>query len=571
MNYVTAPLIAVLFLLAISAIGRAQIHGGIIGNNDTSISPYDVILVFLCLGYIANSLEASGLIRYLVFRVIQWTGKLGHRLFLSLYVCFFLLSIFIGNDPIMLLFLYYMVRVSGNIKHPRAWIHTQFAIVNIATGILVSSNPTNLVLAGTFNIKFVTYTAHMVVPVVVTAVLLFPFLLFFVFNDESLVPKRITFHELPEEDRVKKPVDLKIPFASGMDGEEDEDSPGKNMQLLRSVFNPFLDRASAVFGGVIMASTVILLLVLNAVFLEKGGNNDYWTALPAAFVLFCWDLAWGWRFRHERREISRRGRQEVERQRAERAEQIYAFEESEKQEKQEKQEEEEEEEEHQDLMLATNTQNDACSPDTTISPTVQEQAETSGDSDKDNTTAANNIQPTTTNDDNPLPNPNHQPDPAIIYPIPSNTTEPGTGILPNQPQRALTLTNRSSISLPPSSSKPLPNHPKTFLSLLHTIHNWTQETFPTTTSALSHLPYALVPFSFSMFILVEGLVHSGWIPVFAYGWDRWVARTGTVGSVFGMGVLGVVLSNVRSNLNLSVSVSQPHLHLHSHNICLLDK
>lgn len=106
MNFITAPLIADLFLLAISAIGRQEVHDGTIGNNNNGISPLDVILVFLCLGYIANSIEASGLIRYLVFKVLQRAGAFGHRLFLYLYTCFFCLGIFIGNDPIMLLFLF---------------------------------------------------------------------------------------------------------------------------------------------------------------------------------------------------------------------------------------------------------------------------------------------------------------------------------------------------------------------------------------------------------------------------------------------------------------------------------
>jgi hypothetical protein len=30
-------------------------------------------------------------------------------------------------------FLAYMTRVSSNIVHPRAWIHTQFAVANIAS------------------------------------------------------------------------------------------------------------------------------------------------------------------------------------------------------------------------------------------------------------------------------------------------------------------------------------------------------------------------------------------------------------------------------------------------------
>lgn len=216
MNFVTAPLIADLFLLAILAIGREEVYAGTIGEQ--GIVPYDIMLFFLSLAYIAISVDASGLIRWLAFKVLQKGGKVGHRLYFYLYVFFFSLTAFIGNDPIILsgtAFLSYMTRVSSNIKHPRAWIYTQFACANIASAILVSSNPTNLVLAGAFGITFVKYTANVIVPVLATGIVLFPFLLYIIFHDESLIPSSIKMEDLPDELKNKKPVNPNIPFAKG--------------------------------------------------------------------------------------------------------------------------------------------------------------------------------------------------------------------------------------------------------------------------------------------------------------------------------------------------------------------
>jgi Na+/H+ antiporter NhaD/arsenite permease-like protein len=86
--------------------------------------------------------------------------------------------------------------------------------------------------------------------------------------------------------------------------------------------------------------------------------------------------------------------------------------------------------------------------------------------------------------------------------------------------------------------------PSTLVSLSADAYRWLQETFPTVTAVVAHLPFALVPFAFCMFILVEGLVTKGWVQVFAYGWDHWVSKTGTIGSIGGMGFLSVVLCNV---------------------------
>lgn len=149
MNFVTTPLIANLLLLATTAIGRQEVHDGIIGANN--IAPYDIMLFFISLAYIALSIDASGLIRSLAYRVLKLGGNAGHKLYLALYAFFFAITTAIGNDPIILSgtpFLAYMTRVSANITQPWAWIFSQFAAANIASAILVSSNPTNLVIAG---------------------------------------------------------------------------------------------------------------------------------------------------------------------------------------------------------------------------------------------------------------------------------------------------------------------------------------------------------------------------------------------------------------------------------------
>ena len=84
----------------------------------------------------------------------------------------------------------------------------------------------------------------------------------------------------------------------------------------------------------------------------------------------------------------------------------------------------------------------------------------------------------------------------------------------------------------------------TLTSLVADTYHWSQVTFPTATTVLEHLPFALVPFAFCMFVLVQALVTKGWVPVFAHGWDHWVSKTGTVGAIGGMGFLSVILCNV---------------------------
>lgn len=544
MNFITAPLIADLFLLAILAIGREEVSSGTVGSNH--IQPIDIMVFFLSLAYIAISIDASGLIRYLAFRVLNWGGEVGHRLFFYLYAFFFLLGSFIGNDPIILsgtAFLAYMTRVSNNIEHPRAWIHTQFAVANIASAILVSSNPTNLVLAGAFNIKFIDYTANMIVPVFITAIVLFPFLLYIIFAHPRLIPIKITMHELPEDLKEKKPVNPNIPNARGntdeFSGDSSEDEQGKLMSL-EEIMNPFLDKGGATFGAIVMTVTLIMVLVLNAVSQSIGEQPVFYVTLPAAFVMFCWDVGSGWVYRDDTRKIARKGREEVEKARAERLQQQQQQQES-------------------DQAESTREMDETPEP----SPVVVlddgsrggDAASRSGDSNIDDSKSMDKTEIRPSNRpsaQNPSPTLLSAASPVRQIQVQEHQSQRDTSGLADSaskedPERLL---NRDVEPAPPLRGSGDPKtssaakEPATLVSMVEDVYRWCQETFPTVTAVLAHLPFALVPFALSMFVLVEALVTKGWVPVFAYGWDHWVNKTGTVGAIGGMAFLSVILCNV---------------------------
>lgn len=556
LNFITAPLIADLFLLAISAIGRTEVRGGIIGTHN--IHPLDIMVFFITLAYIAISIDASGLVRYLAFKVLQWGGKVGHRLFFFLYAFFFGLGSFVGNDPIILsgtAFLAYMTRVSSNIVHPRAWIHTQFAIANIASAILVSSNPTNLVLAGAFEIKFIVYTANMIVPVLVTAVVLFPFLLYIVFANQDLIPYSINIHELPEEAKARKPVNPNIPHARGQLDEDEAELAGDergNLLSLEEIMNPFLDKGGAAFGAIIMAVTLVTVLALNAAAEKIGAHPVFYVTLPAAFVMFCWDLGFGWYHRKETRQIARQGRQDVELAKAERAARR---------------------EENSPTSLKGNMSEApglfalSSLPAPSVESPKHAQVSNVGHATQHSTSPASRPE-------SEAPAPHSPPNPVILISESSlandtlakearvdtqsqgDETTIGYQHSNSESQQRADRKGDESTTRSPTQEKvndshdisdfeaPPPPGPTTLASLAKSTFVWCQETFPTATAVVVHLPIALVPFAFTMFILVQALVTKGWVPVFAHGWDHWVKKTGTIGAIGGMGFLSVVLCNV---------------------------
>jgi len=67
--------------------------------------------------------------------------------------------------------------------------------------------------------------------------------------------------------------------------------------------------------------------------------------------------------------------------------------------------------------------------------------------------------------------------------------------------------------------------------------------FPTFYIVISRMPWPLLPFAFSFFILVDSLSSSGWITVWA-GWLSIVVRDNDVAAIFFVGFICILLCNV---------------------------
>ncbi|WQF77393.1 Putative citrate transporter-like domain-containing protein [Colletotrichum destructivum] len=597
-NSVTAPLIADLFLLAILAIGRKEVHDGTIGEN--GIFPIDIMIFFITLAYIAISIDASGLIRYLALKVLQWGGEVGHRLFFYLYAFFFCLGSFIGNDPIILsgtAFLAYMTRVSTNIKHPKAWIFTQFAIANISSAILVSSNPTNLVLAGAFQIKFIEYTANMVVPVVITAIILFPFLLYVVFANEGLIPYSIKMREAPNQTK-SKPVNPNIPSAKGS-AREESITQDNTEQLIEEIMNPWLDKGGAAFGAVVMSATLVTVLAINAASVKTKNDEHFqvfWVTLPAAFIMLCWDLGFGWLRRDETRAIARGARDEGDRPRAGHLDLEHG----------------DGGRRQSDTEMATMTSalpsqhwprihvdsakhtndtgkvrvtddeaspvcrdlsmempNSSGPPVVTLTPADQVSEGSGTDTTEPSPQLASSTsttvtdaaqldggKPSTTTTTSAREACHEMSLPAVSDPSPQGVLASSSTGLTDDEKRGEDLDEGRSRGHK-GSHRDLTQPRSTLLSRYREGHRWMQMTFPTVMAVISHLPFALVPFAFAMFVLVQALVTKGWVPVFAYGWDHWVEKTGTIGAIGGMGFLSVILCNFAgTNIGTTILLSR---------------
>lgn len=299
-DHVSAPMIGVLLLLATTTIGGAELRAGIVGED--GIEPYDVLALFISLAYIAISLDATGLLRYLAF-VISAHARKGMTLFLLLYSFFFAAGVAVGNDPVILsgtAFLVYFTRVAG-IVPPDAWIWAQFVAANISSAVLVSSNPTNLVIATGFDVSFITYTAYMVLPSLASALAALGAILVLFRNKKGSKREDTDANTnsqsfLPTHDAT--PPTIYIPRT-----------------LVRPDVNPraaLVDPKGAVFGSAVMAATLATLVGTSVV----GGVKVFEIALPGAALCLIRDAAADYirsrRQRGESIELQERSRNQAE-------------------------------------------------------------------------------------------------------------------------------------------------------------------------------------------------------------------------------------------------------------------
>ncbi|ORY64732.1 hypothetical protein BCR35DRAFT_295125 [Leucosporidium creatinivorum] len=275
----TAPVAGVVLLLITTTIDGSVLRHGIVGEE--GVRPYDVLVLFISLAYISTALDSTGGLRALAFYISQKTARRpkssppsadktasGITLFSTLYGFWFVAGVLVGNDPIVLsgtAFLGYFTRVTG-ITVPTAWIFSQFMAANVASAALVSSNPTNVLLAGAFELNFLTgYTAYTLLPSVITALVAFPLLLF---TFTTLKPP-----SRDSNDRTH-PSQAYIPS-----------------QLLPPDVNPrsaLLDPSGAIFHSALMGVTLAVLVGTS--FVSGGKVEVYMVTAPAMAVALVRDV-----------------------------------------------------------------------------------------------------------------------------------------------------------------------------------------------------------------------------------------------------------------------------------------
>jgi hypothetical protein len=324
----------------------------------------------------------------------------------------------------------------------------QFASCNIASAVLVSSNPTNLVLTGAYDISFVVFSAWTVLPVLATGLVLFPILLFGVFKGEEYIPRKL----------VTPDVD-------------------PNTALI--------DRTGAIFGSTLLGITLALLVGLSAGGLLHGVEGVWTVTAPAAMIMLGRDV---WYDMNKGRRVGKAMTDEVvgsSRQAGR-------------------------DDDDQGIELELQGRDDL---DGSVGMVEGGKATHVNERDERDRVGGEDAMP-------------------VQSTMRSRNVTMSSGVTKNA------TGTPSKISTPGQSPSSPPK------SSLQSFFHQATKMFPTSSHIIARLPLPLLPFAFSMFILVEALSHVGWIRVFGGWWASWVEVGGLGGAVVIMGILSVLGCNV---------------------------
>ncbi|MEM4258949.1 MAG: ArsB/NhaD family transporter [Candidatus Thermoplasmatota archaeon] len=162
-TYFIGVLLGPLLIIVFGILNYDQIIGGLQGNG--KLNPFGILILFLSMVFISIYLDITGFFEYCARLALQFSGANGKRMFFSFYATISILTIFTSNDIIILTFtpfIYYFSKNAG--IDPKPYLVAEFFAANTWSMMLYIGNPTNIVLASAYHLRFDTYFFWMFVP-----------------------------------------------------------------------------------------------------------------------------------------------------------------------------------------------------------------------------------------------------------------------------------------------------------------------------------------------------------------------------------------------------------------------
>ncbi len=185
-TYFLGALLGPILIIIFGILNFSQIIKGLEGEG--GLNPFGILILFLSMVFMSIFLDITGFFEYCARLALKFAGSDGRKLFFSIYATVAILTIFTSNDIIILTFtpfIYYFAKNAG--IDPKPYLIAEFFAANTWSMMLYIGNPTNILLAAAFDLRFDEYFKWMFLPSIVAG-LVNIFLLYFIFKKKINQP-----------------------------------------------------------------------------------------------------------------------------------------------------------------------------------------------------------------------------------------------------------------------------------------------------------------------------------------------------------------------------------------------
>ena len=172
--------IGAIAILIANCVSFNDVINGLFANS--AINPIKILILFFSMTFLSIFLDEIGLFRYLAVFLVKNFKANQKLLFITLYLMVAILTIFTSNDIVILTFTPFICYFSKNAKiNPIPYLVAEFAAANTYSMMLIIGNPTNIYLATSASIDFISYFNTMCIPTIGAGIVQIA-LMFMVFN-----------------------------------------------------------------------------------------------------------------------------------------------------------------------------------------------------------------------------------------------------------------------------------------------------------------------------------------------------------------------------------------------------
>ena len=196
-----APFIAAIILMIFKSLDVGAFFANLFSTG--SMNPLKILILFFSMTLLSIFLDEAGFFRYLAKKTVSKANSSQTTIFIYLYLIISFITIISSNDVIILTFTPFICYFTKEIKvNPIPYLFMEFIAANTWSTLLIIGNPTNIYIATTVGIDFMTYFVYMIFPALVIVLTSFALMLLIFRKQLKVKPKTIYKDDSVLENKV---------------------------------------------------------------------------------------------------------------------------------------------------------------------------------------------------------------------------------------------------------------------------------------------------------------------------------------------------------------------------------